>query len=235
MVRLGDRPGQHAAGTTADHRRPARHRGAARRTAAGARAPPCGPSCRGPTRWRDLHGLGVVQLGQQSGQPLGEHRLPAAWWPDEVEVMPARGRDLEGAPGLVLPDDLGEVGRGCRRDGAGGGSGTGEGMSPWCSAAYRATSSSRVSTGWTRTPGTSRASAALATGTTTCRLPCGRRRGRAGGRRAPVARSRRARARRCGRRPGRRPEGSPRSRRVPRRRWRGRSRSRPSGSTPARG
>ena len=43
------------------------------------------------------------------------------------------------------------------------------GMIPRCSDAYRSTSSSRVSTGWTRTPGTSRASAALASGTTTCR------------------------------------------------------------------
>ena len=173
MVRLRDRPGQHAARNRRRSPRPVTLRGAGATNGGRRSSAACGP-----TRPR-TDAMAVTSMawassssGSRPGSRSASIVLPAAGRPDEVEVMPARGRDLEGAPGLVLPDDLGEVRRRVPprpvREAA---PAPATGMSPRCSAAYRLTSSSRVSTGWTCTPGTSRASAALATGTTTWRTP----------------------------------------------------------------
>ena len=60
---------------------------------------------------RHLEGVERVERREQPGEPLGEHRLAGAGRPDEEEVVPAGGGDLEGAPGEHLAPDLGEVGR----------------------------------------------------------------------------------------------------------------------------
>ena len=98
-------------------------------------------------------------------------------------VLPAAGRTRRGRggdlprprprarAGLGWPTTSARSGAVAQRRCGTGGSGTGAGTSPGASAAYRLTSSSRVSTGCTRTPETSRASAALASGTTTWRTP----------------------------------------------------------------
>ena len=161
--------GQHAGGASTDDR----HRGGTvawgdeRRSAFERRPRP--ELAEDRRNGRDLHGLGVASLREETRQPLREHRLAAPGRPDEVEVVTTRRRDLERATGLVLADDLGEVGFRSHGDRLGRRLGNRRRMRPRCSDAYRSTSSSRVSTGWTRTPGTSRASAALASGTTTCR------------------------------------------------------------------
>ena len=52
-----------------------------------------------------------LERRQDSRQPAREHRLPRARWPAEEDVVPARCRQLERAPGALLPADVGEVGR----------------------------------------------------------------------------------------------------------------------------
>ena len=56
-----------------------------------------------------LHRLLDAEVGQQTGQPAGEHRLAGPGRADEQQVVPTRGRDLDGAAGDVLADDVGEV------------------------------------------------------------------------------------------------------------------------------
>ncbi len=48
---------------------------------------------------RDLEGVERVEGREQPGQALGEHRLARARWPDEQQVVPAGGGDLERPPG----------------------------------------------------------------------------------------------------------------------------------------
>lgn len=67
----------------------------------------------------DLEGLLRTELGEDAGQPLGDHRLPHARRPREEQMVPA-GRGHEGgSAGLRLPQHLSEVwgirGRGDRR------------------------------------------------------------------------------------------------------------------------
>jgi hypothetical protein len=52
----------------------------------------------------------VGQAWQQADEPLREHRLAGARRADQEDVMPARRRDLQRVPGVVLPDDVGEIG-----------------------------------------------------------------------------------------------------------------------------
>src|SRR5664279_1819101 len=60
------------------------------------------------------------QRRQHAGQPGRQHRLAGARRPDHRQVMPACGRDLQGQPGLRLPQHVGQVrhrpvvGGGCR-------------------------------------------------------------------------------------------------------------------------
>ncbi len=49
--------------------------------------------------------------GQQPDEPLREHRLAGARRADQQHVVAAGGGDLQRVPGVVLPDDVGEVGR----------------------------------------------------------------------------------------------------------------------------
>ena len=60
---------------------------------------------------RHLERGGGVERRQDPGQPAREHRLPRAGRPAEEDVVAARGRQLEGAPGAFLSADVGEVGR----------------------------------------------------------------------------------------------------------------------------
>ena len=53
----------------------------------------------------------VREQRQDPGQPAGEHRLAGARRPREQQVVPARGRELERAPGALLTADVDEVGR----------------------------------------------------------------------------------------------------------------------------
>ncbi len=57
----------------------------------------------------DLERGGVVERRQQAGQPLGEHRLARAGRALQEHVVPARGRDLDGALGERLPRDVAQV------------------------------------------------------------------------------------------------------------------------------
>ena len=53
--------------------------------------------------------------GRIAGQPAREHRLAGAGRADHQQVVPARGRDLERALGVLLPADVREIGRLRRR------------------------------------------------------------------------------------------------------------------------
>ena len=72
-------------------------------------------SCAGPESpehrvdRRDLHRLGLAERRQQSGQPLGQHRLAGAGRTREQQVVTAGSRDLERELGVGLADDLAEV------------------------------------------------------------------------------------------------------------------------------
>ncbi len=69
---------------------------------------------------RDL----ALEIGQQPGQPRGEHRLAGAGRPDHEEVVTAGRRDLDRPSRLLLSGDIGQVqqwprgdtGRGTRCD-----------------------------------------------------------------------------------------------------------------------
>ncbi len=115
----------------------------------------------------DLAGLLLVQQRQQPRQALGEHRLACARRADHVEVVAARGGHLEGVPGLALPDDVDEVGHVRRRVGDDGRDGDRLGPVAVGEQPVARDQLAQVRHGWTRTPGTSPASVALATGTTT--------------------------------------------------------------------
>ena len=61
---------------------------------------------------RDLErGVGVERR-QDPRQAAREHRLPRAGRAAEEDVVPARGRQLERAPGAFLAAHVGEVGHG---------------------------------------------------------------------------------------------------------------------------
>jgi hypothetical protein len=59
---------------------------------------------------RDLHGVVVRQVRQQTGQALRQHRLAGPGRPDKHYVVPAGGRNLHGSPGFVLASDVCHVG-----------------------------------------------------------------------------------------------------------------------------
>ena len=63
-----------------------------------------------------LHRLLDRERGQDPGDAPGQHRLAGAGWPDEDEVVAARGRDLQRAAGDRLPADVGHVGQRAARD-----------------------------------------------------------------------------------------------------------------------
>src|SRR5215217_1320080 len=50
------------------------------------------------------------QLRKDARKPSGEHRLPRAGRARQQKVVPARGRQLESAPGTFLAPYVGEVG-----------------------------------------------------------------------------------------------------------------------------
>ena len=50
-----------------------------------------------------------IQIRQQRRQPRGEHRLAGAGWPEQVDVVPARRRDLHGLHRIRVADHIGEV------------------------------------------------------------------------------------------------------------------------------
>ena len=58
-----------------------------------------------------FHGLGVAQVRQESGQPLGQHRLARSGRTRQQQVVGAGGRDLQGTPGLGLAGDIAHVRR----------------------------------------------------------------------------------------------------------------------------
>ena len=64
---------------------------------------------------RRLERVGGAQVGQQPGQPAGQHRLARAGRADQQEVVPAGGRHLERVAGDRLAADVGQVGAGRRR------------------------------------------------------------------------------------------------------------------------
>ena len=49
----------------------------------------------------DLDRLASLEIGQQPGQPRGQHRLAGARRPDQQQVVPAGGGDLEGRARLA--------------------------------------------------------------------------------------------------------------------------------------
>ena len=63
----------------------------------------------------DLERLVARQGRQDGGQPSGEHRLAGARRADHQDVVPPGSGHLQGATGLRLPSDLGEVHRVSRR------------------------------------------------------------------------------------------------------------------------
>ena len=56
-----------------------------------------------------LQRVGQVEVGQQPGQALRQHRLAHPGRPVEEHVVPARGGDLQGPLRLALPDHVGQV------------------------------------------------------------------------------------------------------------------------------
>ena len=85
------------------------------------RRPERGPAQERPRREREAGGgvhpgrverLGVVEIRQQPGETGGQHRLPGTGWPDEQEVMPSGGGDLEREARHALAADVGEIGTG---------------------------------------------------------------------------------------------------------------------------
>jgi len=58
---------------------------------------------------RDLERFLPRHVGQNGGQALGEHALAGARRPDEQDVVPACGRDLERAPGILLSLHVAEI------------------------------------------------------------------------------------------------------------------------------
>ena len=57
----------------------------------------------------DLERVRDREVGQQTRQPRGEHRLPDPRRPDQAQVVTACGRDLHGEPALHLPGHVGQV------------------------------------------------------------------------------------------------------------------------------
>ncbi len=52
----------------------------------------------------------LVEVGQEAGEPLGEHRLPRAGRAEQEHVVPARGRDHERLHGLLVADHVAQAG-----------------------------------------------------------------------------------------------------------------------------
>ena len=101
----------------ADHARPAWRCGAGPRTAAAGRARRPGRRTRHGVHRGHLDRVCLGQVGQEAGQPSGEHRLAGAGRSDHEQVMAAGRGDLETGAGLVLTDDVRQVERhadGCR-------------------------------------------------------------------------------------------------------------------------
>ena len=108
------------------------------------------------------------ELGQDRGQPPGEHRLARAGRPHHQEVVAAGRRDLEGSAGLRLSAHLRQVdGRGGRHVVATGVTASAGDHVP----RRKPTASDNVSAPTTRSPSTCAASTALAAGTTTPSSP----------------------------------------------------------------
>ena len=59
---------------------------------------------------RDLHGVVVRQVRQQTGETFRQHRLTGPGRTDEHDVVPAGSRNLHGSPGFVLACDVCHVG-----------------------------------------------------------------------------------------------------------------------------
>jgi hypothetical protein len=57
----------------------------------------------------DLQRLVLLERWEKAGEAPGQHRLAGAGWAGEEQVVGAGGGDLQGAAGLVLAADVGEV------------------------------------------------------------------------------------------------------------------------------
>ena len=153
-------------------RRPARpttRRGAGARNG-GWRTSPPGGSPRPAAEWMRVVSSASrsVSGGSRPGQPRGQHRLAGAGRAEQEEVVAPSRRHLQGEAPDRLPADVGQVGhaRERRRRAAVGG--------PRATAARPAGTPrprSSVVTAWIVRPPTSRASSALAAGSTTARSP----------------------------------------------------------------
>ena len=57
----------------------------------------------------DLERLVLLEGREQAGEASGQHRLAGAGRAGEEQIVGAGGGDLEGAAGLVLASDVGQV------------------------------------------------------------------------------------------------------------------------------
>jgi hypothetical protein len=57
----------------------------------------------------DLERLVLLERREEAGEAPGQHRLASARRAGEEQVVGASGGDLEGAAGLLLAEDVGEV------------------------------------------------------------------------------------------------------------------------------
>ena len=58
---------------------------------------------------RHLERLRELQVGQQTGQSLSQHRLARTRWPGQVHMVPASRRDLDRQPSLGLTENVAEI------------------------------------------------------------------------------------------------------------------------------
>ena len=63
----------------------------------------------GGSNHRHFQRRGIVQRGKDSGQPPGQHRLPAPRRSAQQKVVPARRGDLDGSDRDGLADHAGET------------------------------------------------------------------------------------------------------------------------------
>ena len=197
----------------------------------GRRRPARGPRGSAPaTEWIAVTSSDsvAVEVGQQPGQPLGEHRLAGARRAVQEQVVPARRRHLEGERRVGLPGDVGEVeaARPPRRPPSTGVVDPASAPRHRLAAQVRATSSaSDAAPRRPSTPGDQRRLGRVGRRHDDRATPR-RRRGehRTAARRAPGARRpSRPSSPMQHHRPRPRSAGTPRRRRAPRRRWPGRS------------
>ena len=124
-----------------------------------------------------LEGLLAAERRQHRDEPLGEHRLADPGWPGHQQVVPTRGRQLEGQPRLRLAR---RRRRGRARAAPAPAPTPGRApVAAACRARRRRTSRRRragSAAPCTVTPSTSWASPTFSSGTTTCRAPGPRRR-----------------------------------------------------------